>query len=161
MNSDVELLKNNSSDEKLDRINEILDTKISKMTITEIMNNQLFIMNFIKQNILNSKIILYLEWVIKSIIKICNDTNTTLFTHKTKHKLITRSSYHFCSKKNECNDENCTDHHFVFHLLYADISSLYDYLKNNKKYDLKEVFKSINTIIFVINHMMYELLNRH
>lgn len=164
INNDVEKVsKNNILEDKINRINDILEKKISKMSIIEIMKNQLFIMNFIKQNITHEiKILLYLEWIIKSIIKICQDTNTPFSIHKKKYNsTIVRSSYYFCSKKHECHNNDCTYHHFVFHLLYADVNSLYDYIKKKElTYDLKEVIKSINTIIFVMNHMTHELLNR-
>ena len=151
-------------------IDKIIKINIDKFNTKDIMKKQLFIVNFIRRNItyfindnLCAIIIKYFEWIMSSLWCICNRTNPRV--HHTAQKLrtdekngkIMRSSYHFCIYTYECKNQKCDKHHFVFDLLYADVSALHEYLSKNKKYDIKEIMKSINTIQYVIKHMLTEL----
>jgi hypothetical protein len=180
---DVEPLINSKESQLSDqqtRINEIINRKLNKMSIIEIMKNQLFIVNFIKRNIDLQTINTYsqfIQWICTSLMKICKDTDTKILTHKyyyvkkineqqsctsisNQGVKISRSLYHFCKDMHECKNVYCKEHHFVYHLLYADVNALYEYIKNNTVFDIKEIIKSLTTIHYVLQHMMNELLKR-
>lgn len=85
---------------------------------------------------------------------------------------IPRSSYKFCSFKDNCkynyydnkknNNKGCYAHHYVYDLLEFDLTVIIYYLNNFIKDDLfnnSELSKSFTTINFVIKHMHDELNN--
>jgi len=175
---DVELFdesKENTINEYTLDINKIIEQKINEIPILELMRNQVLIINFIKQNIncflnickdsqLNIVSLLqYLEWICNSLKKICKDTDTPILIHKHYYKNfnIARSSYHFCKKSHECKrNKECKNHHFVYHLLFADVFALYEYIKYSTTFNMSEILRSLKTINYVTEHMMNELSKR-
>lgn len=83
--------------------------------------------------------------------------------------IIPRSSYKFCNYNYECEFNynlkkynGCFAQHYVHNIIYTDISELKKFISINNEFDtkeLEEIKKSINTILFVINHMCDELKN--
>jgi hypothetical protein len=83
--------------------------------------------------------------------------------------VIPRSSYKFCDYNYECEfhygkkKRGCYAQHFVHHLVYFDVSGLLKYIIVNKntpdKLNINEMNKTINTLLFVLNHMHDEMQN--
>nr|QFG74478.1 MAG: hypothetical protein [Megaviridae environmental sample] len=84
-----------------------------------------------------------------------------------KTNSIHRSSYKFCNFKNLCNYNYfknkacCYQDHYVHNMVMLDINILLDYIKKSDGDDLikknKDILRSINTLNYVINHMLKEL----
>lgn len=82
---------------------------------------------------------------------------------------ITRSSYKFCSYKDNCTynynfkDKNvCYQNHYVHNMVSADLKILIKYITTNYNPEInishnKDILKTINTLSFVITHMENEL----
>ena len=80
---------------------------------------------------------------------------------------IHRSSYKFCNFKNLCNYNYfknktcCYQDHYVHNMVILDINILIDHIKITDGDDLikknKDILRSINTLNYVINHMLKEL----
>jgi len=173
--SDVEPCNNSNNDEedissKIQIINKIIKMKLDKWTTADIMKKQLFIINFIRRNIIffinDDKnlhcmpiIHKYVKWIMSSLWYICSRDNLEIIEKKTHSGTkIHRSSYHFCPNTYECTNLQCDKHHFVYDLLYSDVRALYNYLvENTLKYNIKEIMKSVNTIQYVIKHILIEL----
>lgn len=80
---------------------------------------------------------------------------------KKKPQNIYRNSYKFCEFRHLCRfnynkEQKCYAHHYVYELVYMDISDILKYA-NNIDQNMMEIIKSINTITYVINHMSEEL----
>jgi hypothetical protein len=83
--------------------------------------------------------------------------------------IITRSSYKFCSYKDNCTynynfkDKNvCYQNHYVHNMVSADLKILIKYITTNYNPTInishnKDILKTINTLSFVITHMESEL----
>lgn len=90
-------------------------------------------------------------------------------TDKDIGSIITRSSYKFCSYKDNCTynynfkDKNmCYQNHYVHNMVSTDLKILIKYIvtKYNPEINIshnKDILKTINTLSFVINHMESEL----
>lgn len=110
-----------------------------------------------------SLIIKCLSWLQSTTKDICTDKKLPLLLHNTSFtsSTISRSSYFFCKYGVQCRNKNktngCTRHHFVYHLLYADISSLLSHITESKTLIISEIQKSISTINYVMYHMSNEL----
>jgi hypothetical protein len=81
------------------------------------------------------------------------------------NKIITRSSYKFCNYKENCkfnydnnNKNKCFQDHYVHNMVSSDILILIKYINENN--NDKEIIKTLNTLNFVINHMVSELKNK-
>jgi len=124
----------------------------------------------LENNILEFK---FFTETIKLFKKICdllkNRLNQPTIFHNDLDDGIPRCSYKFCNFKSSCNynynsKKNiiCYQDHYVHNMISADIDILLKYI--NKKYSNtdqiihnKEILKSINTLCYVINHMVTEL----
>jgi len=98
-------------------------------------------------------------------------TRQMKFTHNCSKTHVVKSSYNFCKSRAECkfnysNFQNgCYQHHYVHNNVYADITSLIQYLENVKDDDIESFTKKnrnvhtcISTLAYVTKHM-YEELN--
>ena len=77
-----------------------------------------------------------------------------------QNKIFKRSSYKFCTKTYQCekyykNNKSCLYDHIPTEKLRNDIVNIYNYL-HEEDTDLKEINKSFNTILFVINSIYNE-----
>jgi hypothetical protein len=93
----------------------------------------------------------------------------SLYNEKDIGNTITRSSYKFCSYKDNCTynynlkDKNmCYQNHYVHNMVSADLKILIKYIVNKYTSETnishnKDILKTINTLSFVINHMESEL----
>jgi hypothetical protein len=163
-------------------VGEIMALDITQLTETQIMQYQNYITSqlrkYFKQCLDKDENIDYelhlprIHWIGEVSKYFSNKYNLKCTFHRVKmtvdSKSIPRSSYKFCEYGSECTynynsntKEKCHSQHFVHNLIYADIISLYQYLligqTTNKKLDMIDVLKSMNTISFVINHMYEEM----
>lgn len=87
-------------------------------------------------------------------------------------ELLQRCSYKFCEFSHTCiynydkNTKTCYHNHYVHNMVCSDLSFLLIYLENkkidNKKIQHnKEILKTINTLLFVIEHMEKELRTKN
>ena len=86
-----------------------------------------------------------------------------------QNNYISRCSYKFCSYQDNCSynynsktKNLCYQDHYVHNMVSADLKILVEYIrqkyeKNNSVLHNKEIFKTINTLSFVIGHMELEL----
>lgn len=84
-----------------------------------------------------------------------------------KPDILPRSSYKFCEFNYECEfnygnkDRRCYAQHFVHNSVYHDLLVLLNYFSRNKNniscLNIHEINKTLNTLIFVINHMLNEI----
>jgi hypothetical protein len=93
----------------------------------------------------------------------------SLINDKIIPETITRSSYKFCSYKDNCaynynsKDKNmCYQNHYVHNMVSADLNILIKYIVSKYTNETnishnKDILKTINTLSFVINHMESEL----
>jgi hypothetical protein len=113
----------------------------------------------------------YINWLIATTLQLCKINKQELLKQKhadldnscnNQDLIIARSSYKFCVYRSKCinkyKNNNCTKHHFVYDLLYADLNSLINYVEYSKKISIDEIMKSINTINYVLHHMLNELM---
>ena len=86
-----------------------------------------------------------------------------------KKEKIVRSSYKFCNYKHSCSynydkgKKGCYADHYPHHMVYADCDALLycidKYYENDDEISNKELIRCLNTISFVIKHMLEELNN--
>jgi hypothetical protein len=92
-----------------------------------------------------------------------------------KEDSIKRSSYKFCEFNHNCEfnynhlnnkskqekkknyTRGCYAHHFVYGSVYIDLKIIIDYLNKSSNINNTELIKSLNTLIYVVNHMKEEL----
>ncbi len=160
----------------LNEINKIISiTNFGDYNSLDLLKKEDLITTYLTKSIVqnNNKdtdfIINNLVWLKKCSAKLAKRLKQKLIHHNIdnlkKNKII-RSSYKFCSFKNNCNynyNKNkkcCYADHYVHNLVYADLDVLIKYISLNKTslYN-KEVIKCVNTISFVIKHMYEELDN--
>lgn len=170
--------KNSQNDDQTLSISEIIeiDYTKSKLSELEILKYQTYIASQIKKYILtcveNNEIqhdilqhIPKLEWLLSTSSYLSNKRN--LKEIKTKRKScdgIQRNSYEFCEYNHNCTynkNGKCTKKHFVHNYVNSEIFELIRYLSNDKikNKNIKEIYTSINTICYILNHMKEELGN--
>ena len=145
------------------------------MTSLDLLKNQNIISSCITKNIQNISCsetflincLLYLKDTSKYM---ANKIKQKIFVHNinTDEIKIVRSSYKFCNYKSKCtynydkNKPGCYADHYPHSMVYADCDILIKYINSfdslNKNQN-KEIIRCINTISFVINHMVEELSN--
>lgn len=163
-----------------DNISHILEIDVrsnKKYNPLEIIQLQIkVITNLIKHYKLNrlENIELYystLEWVCGTSEYLSQLIKQPINRNKTN--TLMRSSYKFCNKKGDCQNQYgflfghkskpCMNDHYVHNKIVSDIDNLLNYIKKNinipdQKINLEmEVRKGIETINYVINHMNQEL----
>jgi hypothetical protein len=160
----------NTMNESLD-INEILKkdpTTINELTSLEYQaelaqtNKDYLKEGRIEMNLL--KCMDNLRWIFNSSSYLGKKYNMKELHHlNSSLELIPRNSYRFCENNYKCfidKKKKCLGQHFVYNLVKADIDSILYYMNNcisNKtRLNSDELGKSINTISFVINHMLDE-----
>jgi hypothetical protein len=151
-------------------------TKIKKDYSLNILQKELDIIKLLtKYSLLNNT--LDYNFMVKSL-NILLELSETLRTRlgqkpinndKDIGNIITRSSYKFCSYKDNCTynynlkDKNmCYQNHYVHNMVSADLKILIKYIVNKYTVETnishnKDILKTINTLSFVINHMESEL----
>jgi len=104
-----------------------------------------------------------IKWLLDTTIFLSENRKLTKIKSK-KHtikKIIKRNSYEFCEKKHLCQYHEtliCKKKHFVYNFIACDIEELIYYLENNATFvSIDEIFTTINTLCYVINHMRDEL----
>lgn len=104
-----------------------------------------------------------LKWLLETTIFLSENRKLEKIKSKkhTVKKIIKRNSYEFCEKKHLCQYHKtfmCKKKHFVYNFIVCDIEELIHYLKNNSTVvSIDEIFKTVNTLCYVINHMRDEL----
>lgn len=154
---------------KISQTEKIINSNIQEIQKTQetvLLENMLYLINIIKQNIFES--ILYLEWISNVSAYLANKYKLSITLHNMIPNNIPRNSYRFCNygskcithyhKKKKCNN----GHHFVHNYVKEDIDQIIFHIKNNKQEDIKikEINISLNTINFVLNHMYDELISK-
>lgn len=187
MEDDIELVSDDKTDivqNNISNISWIILQDYTKLPAIKILKYQTYVTSFIKQNfnifvninieykikefIKNENIKddfhKYVNWLIITTEQLCKNSGQKTIVPKIDYSVesaIARSSYKFCNYKSKCVNEykknNCTKHHFVYDLLYTDINSLNSYLESSKDLSIEEITKSINTINYVLHHMLNEL----
>lgn len=103
-----------------------------------------------------------LKWLLNTTIFLSDKRKLTKIKSK-KHiatNSLKRNSYEFCEKNSLCqyhNDNKCKKKHFVYNFIVCDIEELINYVENTNSASIDEIYISINTISYVINHMKDEL----
>jgi|SRR3989344_6261973 len=158
-------LINKKEDLSFKEIKELKFNNLSDILLLEYQKN---IIESIKNEMyINDKIdnIDKLYWIKEVSLYFSNKINLPIYMHNNSLiKQIHRSSYKFCNYNYECqfnynkHNKGCYAQHYVHNLVYADVDSILNYLKNTV-IDINEVKKSIGTLAFVITHMHDELKN--
>lgn len=172
--------------EKVITVNEILSIDYKKVPEMKLLEYQVAISNNLrkyirhcmeKDEIFDVELNLpKLEWLLIISKYLSDKNNLELQKHILRKfvSVIPRSSYKFCEFGYECtfnyqpsskSKNGCYSQHFVHNLVYEDIHTLIDYFKSiedktgHPKINIQEVSKCINTISYVINHMLDEIKN--
>lgn len=104
-----------------------------------------------------------LDWIAGSSKYLANKINQSII--EPNNGEIKRSSYQFCDETVYCNkfynqdSITCTSHHYVHSMVYADTKSIVNFLEKKNSLnetELLNIKKSIDTIKFVIDHMLTE-----
>lgn len=115
------------------------------------------IITSIKNNNMDTPEINNLNEINEIVLRLALKNGQKIKDKNHKNKLgMSRNSYNFCNRGFYCSKKFCKSHHFVYNLLYDDISELINYLKNGGD-DSDQIRISINTINYVIKHMYDEL----
>lgn len=163
-----------NSDEHLS-IDEILKLDLSVLEESSILKHQSYIILQLKKHISNCKtdkntfnLELHrnkLEWLLKSTSFLSEKRKLNKIKQKKQindKTMLKRNSYEFCEKNNKCQyhtSNKCKKKHFVYNFIVADLEELINYLEHNNLQSIDEIFVSINTISYVINHMKDEIFH--
>jgi hypothetical protein len=160
--------------------------QIDKLKVTNsltILQKELDIIKLLTKYTLQNKNLDHLFYI--SCLKILLDLSETLRNRLSQKEIIhektenetkqhnefniSRCSYKFCSYQDNCSynynsktKNLCYQDHYVHNMVSADLKILIEYVKqkyekNNLVLHNKEIFKTINTLSFVIGHMEVEL----
>lgn len=103
-----------------------------------------------------------LEWLSSSILFLAKKRSQKDIKFRKKTDHIQRNSYEFCNLGSKCVNNNiCNKKHIVYNYVHCDICELIRYLIQKKNITIKEIFTSINTINYVINHMYDEIVSHN
>lgn len=153
-------------------IDDILELDYRQLTELCLLKHQSYVILQLKKHITICKsdnIIFDVKLHIEKIKWLSKTTQFLLEKRKLKtiknknvlnNKKIRRNSYDFCEKGNVCvyhKKMYCKKKHFVYNYLKCDIDELLNYVSNTENISTLEVYTSINTISYVINHMKDEL----
>lgn len=174
--NNVEFSLNNEN--ILNEICKILnDDNLSNLTALELLQKQDLISSYISKSMQNNSINKdffhkNLEFLKKTSEILSKKINLKLYTHNydfVKKDKIVRSSYKFCNYKHSCSynydkgKKGCYADHYPHHMVYADCDALIycldTHYKEENEISNKEIIRCINTISFVIKHMLEELNN--
>tara|TARA_Y100000816_G_C25992643_1_gene518520 strand:- start:142 stop:873 length:732 start_codon:yes stop_codon:yes gene_type:complete len=174
--NNVEFSLNNEN--ILNEINKILEEdNLSELTALELLQKQDLVSSYISKsmqnNVINKKYFYENVRYLKNTSKILSDKlNVKIYNHNyefVKKEKIVRSSYKFCNYKHSCSynydkgKKGCYADHYPHHMVYADCDALLycidKYYENDDEISNKELIRCLNTISFVIKHMLEELNN--
>lgn len=107
-----------------------------------------------------------LEWLYETSDFLAKSQNLKNIQHKkiSIDKQIMRNSYEFCDYGNLCTNNKmgkCKKKHFVYNYICSDIEETIKYLKNEQNICIDELYRTINTINYVFNHMHNEISSIH
>ena len=141
----------------------LLATNYKPLSQSKMLTLQLQIINTIKLNQTAPQTIALLTKAIE-IAKYLAELNKLPIINKQYNHVLMRSSYKFCEFNYECEfnyssrKKICYAQHFVHNSVYNDLLCLKNYLEiDTDKINVSEISKSVNTLIFVINHMVNEI----
>lgn len=103
-----------------------------------------------------------LKWLLNTTSFLAERRGLTKIKSK-KHiveKSLKRNSYEFCEKNSMCQYHvinKCKKKHFVYNFIVCDIEELINHVEHTNLSSIDEIYISINTISYVINHMKDEL----
>jgi hypothetical protein len=153
-------------------VDEIVQLDYTTLTELSLLKHQSYIILQLKKYVTsckNEKIkfntIMHIEklkWLLKTTCFLSEYRKLTKIKSK-KHatnKSLKRNSYEFCEKNSLCQyhiDNKCKKKHFVYNFIVCDIEELVNYIENNDMVSIDEIYVSVNTISYVINHMKDEL----
>lgn len=169
---------NPNNTELLNKINNIiLISNYKKYTSLELLKYQDIIATYINKTVQNNfynkdifiKCILFLK---KLSEYLAHKVKQKVFVHNNNflndNKII-RSSYKFCNYKHKCtynynkHKKACYADHFPHNMIYADCDILLKFIEKYYEDEIniqnKEIIRCINTISYVIKHMVEELSN--
>ena len=174
--NNVEFSLNNEN--ILNEINKILEEdNLSELTALELLQKQDLVSSYISKsmqnNVINKKYFYENVRYLKNTSKILSEKlNVKIYNHNyefVKKEKIVRSSYKFCNYKHSCSynydkgKKGCYADHYPHHMVYADCDALLycidKYYENDDEISNKELIRCLNTISFVIKHMLEELNN--
>ncbi len=170
MNNDIEPVTDNKSNDDHNIILWIIENQ-DMISECNMLKNQIQVVSYIKNMEFNNDFVIQcLTWLKSTVKNLCNDHKLSPKVHKTitynsNHNgkdnnslSIARSSYFFCKYGANCSSKKkCKNHHFVYDILYADISALLSYIQSYSSLSQHEITKSFNTINYVLCHMFNEL----
>lgn len=162
-------------------IDEILDANIKELKDIDLINYELHMITnarkHLKQLVENSqidKLTNMFNWIIKASSNLSERYSLNVNQNKlpkieNNTTVIPRSSYKFCDYNYECEfhygkkKKGCYAQHFVHNLVLYDVTGIVKYINVYKdtpeKINTTEINKSINTLLFVLNHMHDETQN--
>lgn len=175
------ITKNHNNVEKIDdkiqniTIDEILISKIEELSENALLEYSVFMISQIKKILYNCKEnnLYYdnkhhlneLKWLANACEILSKKHNLPNRSNIKKGDSISRNSYRFCEYSYNCNTfykkhKKCTSgQHYVYNYVKADIDQVLDYLNiDTKKININEVYVSISTIKYVMEHMYDELI---
>lgn len=153
-------------------IDEILQLDYIGLSELTILKNQSYVTSQLKKYITsckNEKInfnsfmhMNKLKWLLKTTTFLADKRKLTkIKSKKTQHDTLKRNSYDFCEKNKSCTlhiINKCKKKHFVYNYVQSDVEELINYIENYNT-SINEIYVSITTISYVINHMKDELTN--
>lgn len=159
--------------DKVLELTDILNSNIEELDDIKILEYQTTIIGYLKKLLKNDNIDITdltskIDYLILSSKILSLRFGMNLLEHKQMDtKIIPRSSYKFCNYNYGCefnynhNKKNgCYAQHYVFNLVYADTTAIKKYIvKNENNLNINELRKSINTALYVVNHMFEEYTN--
>jgi hypothetical protein len=103
-----------------------------------------------------------LEWLCDVAQYLSEKYEMRKITHVKKYPGIPRTSYKFCTFGADCGfhyskKKKCYGQHYVYNCLNADVEEVVKFIQSDNSVEgLSDVLTSMNTIIYVINHMYDE-----
>jgi hypothetical protein len=170
--------KNLNSDDQIMSIGEILAIEYDELKLSEfeLLKYQTYIASQLKKYIMScigssndiADILIHLPkfvWLLNTSAYLSKKRNLREVKSKKRDTYeIQRNSYEFCEYDYKClynKTGKCTKKHFVHNYVNSEISEIIRYLTNDKiqNKNMKEIYTSINTISYILNHMKEELEN--
>jgi len=170
--------KTSNTDEHTISIGEILAIEYDKIKLSELelLKYQTYVASQVKKYVLTfienpnlcidmSLHLSKLEWLLKTSNYLSKKRNLKEIQSRKKGiNGIQRNSYEFCEYNYKCTYNKtgkCTKKHFVHNYVNSEVFEMIKYLSNDKIKDKnpKEIYTSINTISYILNHMREELSN--
>lgn len=166
------IIDHNLNNEQNLSVDEIIEINYKNISELSLLKNQSYVILQLKKYITsckNEKIqfnkIMHtdkLKWLLHSILFLSDKHQLPKIipNKKPNAKFLKRNSYEFCEKNNLCQyhiTNKCKKKHFVYNFIACDIEELINYLEITNLPSIDEIYISINTVSYVLNHMKDEI----